>query len=61
MDRLLEYIYRSSVIREYIKVRKGVDVKPRLKTDFGGFGAMSELSLMIEMTNHAIGWFRGEE
>lgn len=49
------------VIREYIKTRKGVDVKPRLKTNFGEFGAIHELSLMIDMTNHAISWFRGNE
>lgn len=46
------------IIRKYIKARKNVDVKPKINRKGGQFTAMSELALMIEMTNHAIGWFR---
>jgi hypothetical protein len=46
------------VIKQYIKARKGVDVKPKIEIRYGRARAMHEVNLMHQMLNHAIGWFR---
>ena len=42
------------VIKEYVKVRKNVDIKPKI--DY--FRAISQIKFMHRMLNIAIGWFR---
>ena len=46
------------VLKEYVKVRKGVDIQPKIGVIFGRFGAMHEVNLMHQMLCEAIGWFR---
>ena len=46
------------VIREYIKIRKGKNVNPRIETRFGHIYSMQECHLMLNMLNYAIIWLR---
>ena len=46
------------VIKQYVKARKGVDIKPKIEIRRGRLVAMHEINLMHQMLNHAIAWFR---
>ena len=45
------------VIKEYIKLRKGVDVNPTINTS-NEMVAMAHLQIMTRMVRYAIGWLR---
>lgn len=49
------------VIKEYIKIRKGVDVDPRIETRLGRMKTILDLQLMSQMATHAIGWLKGNQ
>lgn len=46
------------VIREYIRIRKGVVINPEIDVRHGQMKAMIELQMMAEMSNHACLWLR---
>lgn len=46
------------VISEYIKIRKGVDVQPRIENRFGSLHAVAQVQLMGNMLIHAICWLK---
>ena len=48
------------VIKEYIKIRKNVDVNPTIDVRSGNMKAIMELQMMIEMATYAVGWLRGK-
>lgn len=47
------------VIKEYIKIRKNVDVNPTIDIRSGKMKVIMELKMMIEMVTYAVGWLRG--
>ena len=66
---LKEIVYRSEqkaitqeeclfVIKEYVKIRKGVEITPYITPPrgFNAFKTVDELKLMTNMVNHACGW-----
>jgi hypothetical protein len=50
--------------KEYVKVRKGVDVNPNLTDDLAvihtknGIELVNQITIMHHLVNCAIGWFR---
>ncbi len=46
------------ILREYIKIRKGVDISPRLSSIFGRMGATIEVQIMHNMLDYAIAWLK---
>ena len=46
------------VIREYVKIRKGIDIDTRIETGYGNFIVESEVRLMVQMVNVAVVWFK---
>ena len=48
-----------NVIKEYIKIRKNVDVNPTIDVRSGKMKAIMELQMMTEMATYAVGWLRG--
>ena len=49
------------VISEYIKDRKGIEVKPRINTSFGQFVTMNELNIMNHLFNYALNWYKNQK
>lgn len=46
------------VIKQYLRIRKNINVNPIPESRLGRNKFISEISLMSEMTNHAIVWFK---
>lgn len=46
------------VVKQYVKIRKGVDINPKIDTKFGRIGIERELYIMLLMSNIAINWLR---
>lgn len=46
------------VIKEYIKIRKNVEVEPMIDTRWGMINTNLELTRMMQMFNHATAWLK---
>lgn len=46
------------VIEQYVKIRKGKEIKGYIETNYGALNTSKELNLMMKMSTHAICWLR---
>ncbi len=49
------------IIKEYVRIRKGVEINPVIETRFGKFYSMQQLGLMMELVTTATIWLRMQD